>query len=282
MLLFIISLYFKKSKIKLKQTKYKKIVDLTVFDYIVLSIMLFFTFVGLVRGFIRELASLINWVGSGVLTVLLRPLINDLVSHKISNPVVSNIVSSVLIFLIAIIGLSILTSSIAKAINTKFPTSINITLGIAFGFTKGFLICSLIFASIITLFGNSEEMSSKSGPKWLQESETYRPLSFGAYMILPFADSILGQIKEKYSPENEDKESDEKEEKSKDDSKYLRRYEKLKTIDDLIDKTEKNEEKKTEKNDEKKTENSENENADENGGYKKDQVDKLKHLIDII
>ena len=219
--------------------------------------MLFFTLVGLARGLIRELASLVNWIGSGLLTVLLRPFINDLVSQKISNPVVSNIISSVFVFLIAIVGLSILTSSVAKAINTKFPTSINITLGLAFGFTKGFLISSLIFASIITLFGNSDEISKKSGPKWLQDSQTYRPLSFGAYMILPFADSMFGQIKEKYSVEQTDEDDNE-------DSSNLRRYDDINT---LIDKTEKEEK--------------EGNNKD-TGGYKKDQVDKLKHLVDIL
>ena len=212
--------------------------------------MLFFIFVGLTRGFIKECTSLISWIVSGILAVVLRPYISDFVSSRVSNQILCNIISSIFVFLIAIVGISILLSNIASAINTRFPTSINITLGFAFGFAKGFLICSLIFASIITLFGNTEEMSSKSGPKWLQNSQTYRPLSFGAYVILPFANSMLGQIKNKYtSPSTEDDKKDNNKEND---------------INSLIDRTENSETK------------------DDNGGYKKDQVDKLKHLIDVI
>lgn len=228
--------------------------------------MIFFVFLGLVRGFIRELFSLINWVGSGFLTVLLRPYLNDFVSQKISNSIVSNIVSSVLIFIIVIICFSIILSNIARLINTKFPQSINITLGIAFGFTKGFLICSLIFASIINLFGNSSDLSSKSGPKWLQDSQTYRVLSFGGYMILPFADSILGQIKERYSIPQQNEEKTESSESNNIDN--LRKFDKkdFNSINDLINKKEETPKKE--------------ENSD--GGYKKDQIEKLNHLLDII
>ena len=205
---------------------------------------------------------MINWIGSGFLTVLLRPYLNNFVAQKISNSIISNIVSSVLIFIIVIICFSIILSNIARLINTKFPQSINITLGIAFGFTKGFLICSLIFASIINLFGNSSDLSSKSGPKWLQDSQTYRVLSFGGYMILPFADSILGQIKEKYSiPQQNEEKIENSESNSIDNSKK-----ESNSINYLIDKNEQAPKK-------------ENNN---DGGYKKDQIEKLNHLLDII
>ncbi len=257
--------------------------SLTLFDYLVFAIMIFFMFLGLLRGFIRELSSLANWIGSGLLTVLLRPIVNDLISSKISNSVASNVVSSIIIFVIAIIGLSILTSNIARAINTKFPSSINITLGLAFGFTKGFLICSLIFATILNLFGDTDDLSSKSGPKWLQASQTYRPLSFGAYIILPFADSILGQIKEKYLiPESNDKEeNDSKTNDSNDKFDSLRRYKNdYDEINNLLDKADKL---RSPKQSEQSSTDQQKENTQkDSGGYKKDQMNKLNHLIDIL
>jgi len=263
-------LYFKNNAIICPRNNeiIKIIVNATLFDYLILSIMLFFSFLGLLRGFIRELFSLINWVGSGILTVMFRPFINDLISTKISNTIASNILSSALIFFIAIVGLSILTSNIAKAINTKFPSSINITLGLAFGFTKGFLICSLIFATILSVFGNTDDLLSKSGPKWLQNSQTYRPLSFGAYIILPFADSVLGQIHEKYSTSESEKDSETESKKDNLDNNLedLRRYkeddgkmdELIQRIDDVDDP------------------------KPDNGGYKKEQMKKLNHLIEIL
>lgn len=232
------------------------------------------------------------------MTILFRPFLNSFIAHKISNPIISNIVSSTLVFIIAIIGLSILTSNIAKAINTKFPSSINITLGLAFGFTKGFLISSLIFATILNLFGSTEDLSSKSGPEWLQESETYRPLSFGAYIILPFADSIFGEIKERYIPNDKDKE-DRKDKNSNSNSNGSNTYKTdnlrydgngYNSMDNLIESTERVEGDKANKDNSSKNnsnKNNENNSIDikkikETGGYKKEQVQKLNHLIDMI
>lgn len=240
---------------------------MTLFDYIVFGIIGFFTLLGLVRGFIRELSSILSWVGSAFLTVLLRPVFNEVISQKISNPMLSNAVSSFLVFVVAIVALSILISNIARSINAKFPSSINITLGMAFGFTKGFLISSLIFATVLSMFGDTDDLSSKSGPKWLQDSQTYRPLSFGAYLILPFANSMLGEIKQQY---NTPKVEEDETENFDDKIDTLRRYkEDVDTVNKILDKID------TKKD-------TDNQNSEESGGYKKEQMEKLNRLIDII
>lgn len=256
--------------------------SLTIFDYFILGITGFFVVLGLLRGFIRELFSVINWFSSGLLVILLRPLVNNLVSRQISNSIISNVVSSIIIFIIVIIGFSILSSYIVKAINTKFPTSINVTLGLAFGFSKGFIISSLIFASILNIFGTTDEsLSSKVGPPWLQNSQTYQPLSFGAYIIMPFTDAIMGKIKERYTIKEDkptkDNVNDNNSEKSNNSPKindlektgkgieFLKRFT---NKDESIDKTKQDVSDKIKK--------------EEDGGYKKDQVDKLEHLINVL
>lgn len=229
-------------------------VDLTYFDYFIFLIMLFLTLLGLLRGFIRELFSLLTWIGSGTLTIALRPVITNLISQKISNTILANAISSLLIFVIAIIGLSILTSNISKTITTKFPSSINITLGIAFGFAKGFIISSLIFATIINIFDDGFNLKDKFGPGWLQKSATYKPLSFGAYLILPVVDPILNEMKSDYSVSDEDIEKKGIKNDAKEKINLLKTNDKEKTTND---------------------------NKKEEDGYTKDQIDKLDHLIDL-
>ncbi len=227
--------------------------DLTYFDYFIFLIIFFLTLVGLLRGFIKELFSLLTWIGSGILIVVLRPVITNLILQKISNTILANIISSSLIFIIAIIGLSVLTSNISKTITTKFPSSINITLGIAFGFMKGFIISSLIFATIINIFDDGFSLEEKFGPGWLQRSTTYKPLSFGAYFILPIVDPLLNEMKDNYSV------SDEEIEKNS-----IKDHLNEKLIPSKADKKDDKSDKKEEKN-----------------GYSKDQIEKLDHLIDL-
>jgi len=237
---------------------------LTTFDFIILGIMGFFIIIGLMRGFIRELFSVINWFASGILAVLLRPYVNGYISQKVSNSIISNLLSSATIFILLIILFSILITYIVRAIDKKFPKSIDITLGLAFGFLKGFLISSIVFISILNVFGDTDDLSTKSGPKWLQNSQTYRPLSFGAYLITPFTDSIMGKIKNKYLLEDNDK--NDLKNSSKDNSKNSKTTDdKTNSLESLIDKT--IDETTPQKN---------------NGGYKKNQREKLDRLINII
>ena len=214
--------------------------------------MFVLTLLGLLRGFIRELFSLLTWIGSASLVIALRPVITDLISQKISNIILANAVSSLLIFIIAIIGLSILTSNISKTITTKFPSSINITLGIAFGFMKSFIISSLIFATIINIFDDGFNLEDKFGQGWLQKSATYKPLSFGAYLILPVFDPILNEMKENYSISDKDLEEKGIKNEAKEKLDLIKTKDEEKTTDDK-----------------------------EKDGYTKDQIDKLDHLIDL-
>ncbi|HSQ98002.1 MAG TPA: CvpA family protein [Rickettsiales bacterium] len=230
--------------------------ELTYFDYFIFTIMIFFTLLGFLRGFIKEFFSLITWIGSAFLVILLRPVITNLILQKISNELFANISSSILIFVIAIIGLSILTSNVSRIITMKFPSSINASLGIVFGFTKSFIISSLIFTTIINIFDEGFSLKEKQGPKWLKESITYKPLSFGAYFILPLINPVLYEFKENY---NSDKDNDSSEEDTK--SKIDQNSDVLRRIDEK------------EKSDDKKK---------ENDGYNKDQMEKLDHLIDLI
>ena len=222
--------------------------DFTTFDYIIFSILGFFTLIGLIRGFIVELFSCLSWAGSIILTILLRPVITNMILEKTSNTMLANIIAGTLIFVFTIIGLSILTSNLARKFTTKFPTSINITLGIAFGFLKGFLISLLIFISMINVFSDSFNFNKDVGPKWFKNSAVYVPLSFATSLIFPSIDPIIDEMKSDFLKQD------------KKDNDFLKRF--------------------TTDNNEK--ENKEDKNEKDNGGYNKNQVEKLEHLIDLI
>lgn len=226
--------------------------DFTVFDYIIFSILGFFTLIGLVRGFIIELFSFLTWVGSILLTALLRPVILNIVLQKTSNIMLANIITVGILFVIIIVGFSVLTSNISRKITTKFPISINITLGIAFGFLKGFVISTLIFITIIDVFTDNFTFDKEVGPKWLRNSASYTPLSFGASFVLPSISPFFDNMKQNLNKTK-------KEEKNNDS---LQRF--------ILEKTE-----------DKKDDQDKEEKKDQ-GGYNKNQVEKLEHLIDLI
>lgn len=143
----------------------------------------------------------------------------------------------------------------------KLPSSINVTLGTAFGFVKSFIISSLIFVSVINIYNDGFTLKEKYGPKWLQKSITYRPLSFGAYFILPLVNPILDDIKNNYSYDEKDTSEDKKSEDTK--SQIDEKSDLLRRIDD-------------------KQKSDETPKTKDGEGYNKDQIEKLDHLIDLI
>ena len=181
--------------------------DFTTFDYIIFSILGFFTLVGLIRGFIIELFSCLSWAGSITLTIFLRPVIANIILEKISNTMLANIIASGLVFVLTIIGLSILTSNLARKFTTKFPTSINITLGVAFGFLKGFLISLLIFISMINVLSDGFSFDKDVGPKWFRNSAVYAPLSFAASFVFPSIDPVIDEMKSDFLKKDRDNET---------------------------------------------------------------------------
>lgn len=208
--------------------------DLTVFDYIIFFIILFFTILGLIRGFVGELTSLISWLGAIFITVKLNPLLSDIIYQKIQNSIFANLSSSGIIFVISIILLSILLSRISEKIVAKMPTSINLTLGTLIGIVKGILVSTIIFLIILELMIEKKDytdLSQKIGPQWLQNSKSYTMLSFGAYAISPFTNSFLEKKADKKVNEIDTKEAIKEEnkkikneEKEEDKINNLRRF----------------------------------------------------------
>ncbi len=183
--------------------------DLTIFDYIIFFIILFFTILGLIRGFIGELTSLVSWCSAILITIKLNPIVSNLIYQKIQNSIFANLSSSGIIFIISIICISIILSRISEKVITKIPTSINLTLGTLIGIVKGILVSTIIFLIILELMIEKKDytdLSQKIGPQWLQNSKSYTMLSFGAYAISPFTNSFLEKKADKKVNEIDTKE----------------------------------------------------------------------------
>lgn len=183
--------------------------DLTIFDYIIFFIILFFTILGLIRGFIGELTSLVSWCSAILITIKLNPIVSNLIYQKIQNSIFANLSSSGIIFIISIICISMILSRISEKVITKIPTSINLTLGTLIGIVKGILVSTIIFLIILELMIEKKDytdLSQKIGPQWLQNSKSYTMLSFGAYAISPFTNSFLEKKADKKVNEIDTKE----------------------------------------------------------------------------
>ena len=130
--------------------------DLSNFDIFIVVLFLFCTVIGLMRGFIRELFSLSNWVLSFYLLTLLKPFFLGYFSELIKIPFLADIILNISIFTIVLIVLSIISRYIAELIKKIMPYNLDMVLGFLFGAIKAYVILILITSTIEVLYNGEE------------------------------------------------------------------------------------------------------------------------------
>ena len=175
------------------------------FDIAFICIILTLAILAFLRGFIRDFASLLNWLISIGLTYFLSPYIIKLFDKtKYSDIVINSAVSSIM-FVIILIVTSMITSKFVRILAEKLPKSVDQSLGFAFGLTKAYFIISLIFTVIIAFYASGIvyaddpikfKAGKKVGPDWLTESKSYEILEIGGNILKPVTNLIMDSVKE--------------------------------------------------------------------------------------
>lgn len=165
------------------------------FDIFLSLLTLLFSLVGLVRGFLREMASVVNWFGAFYLTSLCKSPLVEILQRKITIPLLPDLIANVILFILFMIALSILTEYLAIRIRRVLPNSANSLLGFIFGILKGVLLLILFFSAVHLIYRNTE----KKEPKIIKNSLFYQ--FYGEFRdsnIFSVAiENILGDMLEK-------------------------------------------------------------------------------------
>ncbi len=159
------------------------------FDIAVLSIMFLSCIFALFRGFVKEVLSLVAWVGSAYITIrFYKPLSAALQPHFV-NPMAGNIAASVLLYFGSLIGFFLINRSIIKVLKSGSELGIfdNI-LGFLFGALRGSFIVSLAYLMM------SLVMKEDSRPDWLEKAVTRPYVEKGAVMLAKMAPSYTEEL----------------------------------------------------------------------------------------
>ena len=152
--------------------------NLNFIDWIVLSILLTTSLIGLNNGFIKEFLNFFIWTLSILFSLLVISKI------LIFNLIDQNIISSMVIFFILVlISFLILKLLIYYLIgDLKYTTNNNYTnniLGLIFGFAKGLFLILLSTSGIIYLF-----YTTKDFPVFLKKSLFFEPIKIYSIKVI--------------------------------------------------------------------------------------------------
>lgn len=140
------------------------------FDIIIAVIIMLLSLFGLIRGFLRELSSIINWFGSFYLASVFKPMIRPIFEDKIQIPFLLDIIANAVLFVLLIIVISIITNYLSIILRKLIPISLNGTLGFLFGLTKGVLLSLLIISFLKVVYNDKS-------PDFLKDSIIYNSVA---------------------------------------------------------------------------------------------------------
>jgi membrane protein required for colicin V production len=148
-------------------------VDLTLLAVLVLSI-----FVGLWRGFVFEVVSLLGWLIAYVIANLFGPLLAQALPFGDPASPLRIWVAYAVVFLLVLIACTLLARMLRVLIAATPLSAIDRLLGAAFGVARGALVL-VIAATLVTLspFAHSPSWRNSHGALWLgQALEGLKPM----------------------------------------------------------------------------------------------------------
>jgi len=120
-------------------------------DYIVIGIVLLSGLLAFMRGFLREIFSLIAWAGAYFAAVKFYPLVMPTMHHYIKADKAVEWASMAVVFVVVLIVLMIIGHLICSLVKGKALTAIDRSLGFLYGLARGALVVGLVYLGVVTV-----------------------------------------------------------------------------------------------------------------------------------
>lgn len=163
-------------------------------DYAIIGIVLLSGILALMRGFMRELFSLIAWVGAYFVADKFYEPVVPWVHHYVKNEKYIAWAAMGVVFVIALIILSIVGMFICSFIKGRALTVIDRSLGFAYGLARGALVVCLVYLCVQTVLwpnmdappvasDEAKEKDHNNAPELLVHAKTRPLMANGADLL---------------------------------------------------------------------------------------------------
>lgn len=163
--------------------------QLNYFDMVVIGIMALSCIFAFFRGFVKEVLSLIAWVGAAAITVYFFKPVAEMLQPHFAKPLMASICATFILYVGSLIGFAILNKIIIKILKSGSEIGwLDNILGLAFGALRGAFVISLAF------FMLSLAVSEENRPDWLAQAKTRPYAEKGALMLVKIAPQYLDEL----------------------------------------------------------------------------------------
>lgn len=142
--------------------------SLTLFDAIVVVVILISALLAMVRGFVREVLSITSWVIAGVAAYFLhKPLLNLIYPSPIADQTIATIIAVAVVFVIVLIIATYITVKAADFVIDSRIGAVDRLMGFVFGALRGLLLVVIAFVFFTWLVPASQQ------PLWIANAQTH-------------------------------------------------------------------------------------------------------------
>ena len=179
-------------------------------DIFVLFVFLFTTFVGLYRGFTREVLGLLSLAGSVIVSTSSNKWFLSNVLSSMKNQVIASGILYVVTFVISIIIFNIITNYLNRLLTNENHSLFDRIFGGLIGFLKAYIFCLFIYFVIYSFtavlnpdFDDDTNIENirEITPPWLKNSKSY-PIFFESILKL---DDLIKNFTSDKNPGNAEK-----------------------------------------------------------------------------
>lgn len=152
-------------------------------DLIVIAIILLSGLVALWRGLIREVLSLVGWVGAGLVTLWAFAYVRPYSRNLIDNPLLADLAAGVVLFVVSLVVFSVISGAIGNLVRNSSLNAIDRTLGFVFGLARGLVAIALVYLALaLWVWAKPADR-----PDWVTKARTLPLVEATANILRSFA-----------------------------------------------------------------------------------------------
>ncbi len=163
-------------------------------DYIVVGIVLVSGVLAMMRGFVRELFSLIAWAGAYFIAIYFYEPAIPFAQRYVKNDQVAEWAAMGIVFAVTLIALMIVGHFVCGFVKGKVLTIIDRSLGFLYGLARGALVICLVYLGATMIFwpdidapapAQHDDEDRDAPPEFLMTARTRPIMAFGADALKP-------------------------------------------------------------------------------------------------
>lgn len=131
----------------------------TFLDFVVIGVVLLSAILAFIRGFTREMFSLLGWVGAAAAAWFLLPHTEPYARQIVDDVLASRIIASIAVFIVVLFAITFVSAPIAGRVRESQFGSMDRLLGGLFGVARGAVLIVLGYVVLILFYPKDSQIS---------------------------------------------------------------------------------------------------------------------------